>query len=85
MRYLGSKPAINSSDTRPYYELLVAVIQFAIEQVAGIKVIEKKYINDARDFIFTNRLDRFIYDWGLDIEPDYVRRITKKLILIKKG
>jgi len=68
------------SDILPQLELVCAILEQAIGQVSGRISSKEEDRRDAKRFIYSNRLDAFIDNWNLDIEPEYVRRITKKQV-----
>ena len=72
------------SDILPQLELVCAILEQAIGQVSGKIATREEDRRDARRFIYSDRLDAFIDNWNLSIEPEYIRRITKKQIKIYK-
>ena len=50
------------------------------QSLQDLNTLDKLVRNDAKDFIFTDRLDRFIDTWDLDLSPGWVRRIARDRI-----
>lgn len=65
-----------------------AIIDYLHEETPAMPKSTKKHIGinreDARDFLFTGRLDKYIDFWALPLNPGYVRRKVNLMEINKK-
>ena len=64
------------------YQLMCSfVIRYAIKWVTESTNMAGAQHNDSMDFLYSDRLDRFIAKWDLPLCADYIRRKTYEIRL----